>query len=98
KLVTIERLFDLSERACGYEIDETPSFRTVPDKGRRYWRIEITQHETLKVDRTEHCDHRPPKPYARTYREVLRWDEAKGRYVAVSSTLDRLDKKNQARF
>jgi hypothetical protein len=98
KLERIEQLSDLSERDCGYEIDETPTFATHPDKDRRYWRIEITQHETLKPDPSEDCDKRPPRAYHHTYREVLRWDDDKGRYVVVSSSLGKLDKRDRARF
>lgn len=98
RLTLLESLFDLSERNCGYEIDETPTFSTHPDKGRSHWRIEITQHERLKLDRWQDCGERPPRAYAHAYREVLRWDEAKGRYVATSSNLGRLDKLNSSRF
>ena len=98
KLQLIEQLSDLAVRACGYEIYETPTFATHPDKGRRFWRIEITQHEVLKADPTEDCDKRPPRAYRHTYREVLRWDDGKGRYVVVSSDFGKLDKRDRARF
>jgi hypothetical protein len=99
RLTRLLQLFNLSDRECGWERTEAPSFASRPDPGRRYWRVEVTVREVMKVDRSAGCgEERMPRPYVRSWRATYRWDGARRRYVTVSTTLNRLDRLHRARF
>ena len=65
----IDDLFLLSDSACGYKREETPTFATKPASP--YATLVVTVTETLKpLD--EQCDEPPPAPYVHTYGATYR--------------------------
>jgi hypothetical protein len=98
KFQLIDDVVAFSDQGCGWRRDETPAFTTRPDPGRAYRRIDAVIIETLKRTDEECGDEQIPKAYSRTWRGAWRWDAARGEFKAASGDLDRLDKKNEARF
>ncbi|HWA62414.1 MAG TPA: hypothetical protein VG939_13620 [Caulobacteraceae bacterium] len=92
------QVFTLSDRSCGWQTIENPTFKVRPDPGRAYGQLEVTVREQRKVDPTQDCDEARPRPYVRLWRAVYRWEARKGRFATASSALKRLDKINESRF
>ena len=98
RLQLIDTVQLISDRDCGWDRRETPTFTTQPDPLSPYAQIFVTVSEKrTRVD--EDCgDQAVPKPYSRIWRTVYRWDAKAGRYVDRAHGLDALEKVNQARF
>jgi hypothetical protein len=94
----IDDIMLISDRDCGWDRRETPSFSTLPDPQSPYAQIFVTVSEKrTRLD--EDCgDQSVPKPYSRIWRTVYRWDAKTGRYVDRAHGLDALQKANEARF
>jgi hypothetical protein len=92
----IDDIFTLSDRGCGWKRQETPTFTTRP--GRPYATIDVVVRERL-VRADEDCgDAGVPKPYARRYESIYRWDARKGAWTAKPDGLSRLAAINEKRF
>ena len=98
KLALAAQVFGLSDRECGWQRMETPTFTGRPVRGRALGNIDIVVREQSTRDRDAQCDSPPSAPYLRTWRATYRWDSAKEDFVTDSTALDRLAKRNEARF
>jgi hypothetical protein len=94
----IDDVSTLSDRACGWERDETPTFTTRPDPASPYRVIDVVVREVRQRTDDGCGDQSVPKAYVRRYESVYRWNPRKGAFVAAPSGLDRLDKLNEKRF
>ena len=95
RLRLIDEIFVLSDSACGYRREETPTFAT--KLGSPYASLEVTVTERLKHLDEDCGDQAVPATYVHTYRATYRWDAAKGAFVSHGD-LDKLDKLNRGRF
>jgi hypothetical protein len=95
----IEQLFNLSDRACGWERLQEPSFATAPDRGSPYRQLIISVRQTTTVDPSEDCgEERPPRRGVANFTAIYRWNARLGRFTTTSTALKRLDKINAASF
>ncbi|HEX3915728.1 MAG TPA: hypothetical protein VHW60_00200 [Caulobacteraceae bacterium] len=88
----------LSDRFCGYQRTELPTFATKPDGAGPYPELDLTVTETLKLTDEVCPDDVMPAPYTRSFHASYRWDAAKRRFVGDETGLEALDKENEARF
>lgn len=95
-MVTAEHL--LSERGCGYERDETPAFTTRAVPGSRYRELDVTVTEAVTHNDEDCGDDKVPRISKHVYRDSWRWDARKGAFVQHLGGVDRLEKRNEARF
>lgn len=98
RLTLLAQIFTLSDRNCGWQRTQTPTFTVRPDPPGSYGRLEVAVKVARTRDATETCDTPPPRPFVHTYRGSWRWDGRHGRFVGATAELDRLDKLNQANF
>lgn len=88
------------ERTCTHEMTQTPKFKTVARQGAPYRDIEVsvTQETTLTDLDCGDTSGERPKPGKTVWRDVFRWDAARGAFVSKTDRLGALAKKNEKRF
>jgi hypothetical protein len=91
----ITSLFMYDTQGCGVGYRQTPSFRAVPEAGRKYPIVLVKVKLRREPDGPE-CERRSAG-YTRFYQGVYRWNAAKGRYEGGSRQLDRLGEFNAKR-
>jgi hypothetical protein len=96
RMVTAEHL--LSDRLCGYERDESPAFTTRAVPGGRFRELDVTVTDEVTHNDEDCGDDKIPRLSKHIYRDSWRWDARRGRFVQRLNGVDRLDKKNEARF
>ena len=95
----IDSVFAFSERYCGWQRIQSPSFTPRPRKGSAYASIDVkVVVDTTRSDEECGDDQKPPKAGKHTVETVYRWNPAKGDFVAANDALDRLSKENQKNF
>lgn len=89
-------VFTFNVKTCTFQLTEWPAVTTIPDRGRRYRRIELTVPEkvALQHDFADCGDDKVPRPFVRTYRASYRWNAHRRAFVATSSNLEKLAKEN----
>jgi hypothetical protein len=92
----IDDIFTLSDKGCGWNRQETPTFAT--RTGRPYATIEVVVREQLGRTDEDCSDEAVPKPYARRYESIYRWNARKGAWIATPDGLSRLGALNERRF
>jgi hypothetical protein len=91
----VDSLFTFDVKMCAFALTEEPSVSTYPAHGERYRRIMLSVREKRKVmPDAAGCDDKPPRPFARNYSTVYRWDAHRGRFGAISSDMKKLDAEN----
>lgn len=90
-----DAVYTYNVKLCTYQLTEWPAVTTLPDRGRRYRRINITVPEKVVLPPDADCgDEKAPRPFVRTFRAVYRWNARRRAFVAASSSLGRLAKEN----
>lgn len=87
--------FVYNTQGCGAGFTQTPSFRALPDPGRKYPRVLVKVMLRKEPDGAG-CE-RPSAGYTRFYQGLYRWNPAAARYEGGSRPLDRLDEFNERR-
>jgi hypothetical protein len=91
----VDSLFTFDVKMCEFALTEEPSVSTRRALGERYRRILLSVREKLEaMPDAAQCDNRPPRPFARSYSTLYRWDARRARFVAVSSNRGKLDAEN----
>jgi hypothetical protein len=91
----VDSLFTFDVKMCAFALTEEPSVSTRLARGERYRRILLSVGEKRKVmPDAAGCDDKPPRPFTRNYSTVYRWDAHRGRFVAISSNMKKLDAEN----
>jgi len=96
RMVAVEQL--LSDRGCGYERNETPAFTTRAVPGSPYRELDITVTDEVTHNDDGCGDENAPNVSKHIYRDSWRWNARAGRFRQRLNGVDRLDKKNEARF
>jgi hypothetical protein len=92
----ISSFFLFNTQGCGATFTEAPYFRALPALGSKYPKILVTVRLKKEAD-TGECDRRTPG-YARYYRAIYYWQQAKARYETDSRQLGKLAKLNRERL
>lgn len=91
----ITSFFMYNTQGCGVGYTQAPSFRAVPEAGRKYPRVLVKVKLRKEPDGPE-CDRRSAG-YTKFYQGVYRWNASKRRYEGGSRQLDRLGEFNAKR-
>jgi hypothetical protein len=98
RLALIDDVFTFSERACGYERVQSPSFEARSDPARTYADIRVrVRAETARTEDTD-CGEPLPRPESKTVEATYRWDAASARFMPDSDALDRFAAESEQRF
>jgi hypothetical protein len=91
----VDSLFTFDVKMCAFSLTEEPSVSTRLARGERYRRILLNVREKREVmPDAASCDDKPPRPFAQNYSTVYRWDAHRGRFVAISGNMKKLDAEN----
>jgi hypothetical protein len=91
----VDAVFTFDVKMCAFALTEEPAISTYPARGERYRRIMLSVREKRDVmPNAVGCDDEPPRPFARSYSTFYRWDAHRGRFVAISSDMKKLDAEN----
>jgi hypothetical protein len=91
----VDSLFTFDVKMCAFALTEEPSVSTRLARGERYRRILLNVREKREVmPDAASCDDKPPRPFAQNYSTVYRWDAHRGRFVAISGNMKKLDAEN----
>jgi hypothetical protein len=91
----VDSLFTFNVKMCAFALTEEPSVSTRLARGERYRRILLNVREKREVmPDAASCDDKPPRPFAQNYSTVYRWDAHRGRFVAISGNMKKLDAEN----
>ncbi len=90
----VDAVYTFNVRTCTYRLTESPTVRTISDRGRRYRRIVLTIPEKVALLDDDCGDEKAPRPFERTFRATYRWNARRRTFLAASSNLEKLAKEN----
>ncbi|WP_300621598.1 hypothetical protein [Dokdonella sp.] len=92
----IGSLFTLSDRGCGYEHTQRPTFAATGPATARSIRVSVT--DSVERDRMDCGEEKIPAARRRTIATTWRWDARNERYIVDPKAFERLEKENEQRL